>query len=221
MKKQVGTYALIASVWAACVPVHAADDWKKNDVTATAHGAIPDDAVDDTDEIQSAIDAAASSGGPVFIPEGEYKVSKRSGKSYALHVPDDVRIVGAGKGSHIKLDNLSGQAAHVFAVDDDAVNVVFENFHIDGNLAGHSSLPSGNLGCSGITLPGSSNVIIDKMWIMDCVTDSLFLGKGTDEDLCRRVRVTNSHLTGSGRSAVFVASAEDCYFGHNFLRYCA
>ncbi len=45
------------------------------DVTSSKFGATPDDGVDDTDAIQSAIDAAAEAGGGVvFLPKGRYEV---------------------------------------------------------------------------------------------------------------------------------------------------
>lgn len=55
-----------------------------------AYGAKGDNSTDDTTAIQDAIDAISATGGIVFIPAGNYKLTS------ALQVPQQVHIIGAG-----------------------------------------------------------------------------------------------------------------------------
>lgn len=68
----------------------------------TLHGAAGDGTTDDTAAIQSAIDAADPAGGgnaTVYFPPGTYMVTAASGTTapYALDVPADVTLLGAGR----------------------------------------------------------------------------------------------------------------------------
>lgn len=72
------------------------------------YGAVGDGAVDDTSAIQSAIDAAeANSGGLIYFPEGEYKVS---GIEIAS---SDIHLAGTGDKSTIAMSAADGDTVDI------------------------------------------------------------------------------------------------------------
>jgi hypothetical protein len=73
------------------------------------HGAVPGDAIDDTAEIQDAIDEAAfAGGGMVYVPNGVYDVSS------ALTLgADGIQLVGDGAGSVLSMASPGGQVVFV------------------------------------------------------------------------------------------------------------
>jgi hypothetical protein len=65
------------------------------DVTSKLFGAVPDDGNDDTDGIQSAIDAAGSAGGGVvFLPRGRYEVHQKPENGFLRISHDNVILKG-------------------------------------------------------------------------------------------------------------------------------
>jgi F5/8 type C domain/Pectate lyase superfamily protein len=63
-------------------------------VTDDAYGAKGDSTTDDTDAVKKAIAAVATSGGTVFFPPGEYRITS------ALTVPTGVELRGVSEGPH-------------------------------------------------------------------------------------------------------------------------
>ena len=62
-----------------------------------ADGPIPDDGIDDTAALQTAIDElGARGGGELHIPTGQFDLT------LPLHLPDNVQIVGQGYASHLR-----------------------------------------------------------------------------------------------------------------------
>jgi hypothetical protein len=71
-------------------------------VKDSAYGAVGDAATDDTSAIQAAINAAASNGGTVFFPQGNYR------HTAALSVPSNVNLLGVGTlGTTLRLDHAT------------------------------------------------------------------------------------------------------------------
>lgn len=68
------------------------------DVTDPRFGAIPNDGVDDTAAIQSAIDAASNAGGGVvFLPKGRYEIHKSPADGFLRISHDNIIIRGEGR----------------------------------------------------------------------------------------------------------------------------
>src|SRR5438105_438835 len=92
-------------------------------IDVRAYGAVGDGVVDDTSPVQSAITAAASVNGVVFIPIGTYLQT-------GLTVSGNVSLVGSSQnGSILKLKNSSNSTC----VNVTGISVSFSNFTIDCN----------------------------------------------------------------------------------------
>lgn len=119
------------------------------------YGAVPDDGVDDTDEIQAAI-SACSSGEGLIVPAGTFNISS------ALNViTSNIKIFGVGKASLIK---TSSTTAHVFCVigqntyPNDARGVKICNLSIQGPDSGTGA---------GIYVENAHDCIFTNLWISD------------------------------------------------------
>jgi hypothetical protein len=72
-------------------------------IRVTSFGAVGDGVADDTSAIQGAIDAASVSGGVVYLPAGEYRLTRQPGEA-TLTLKSNVTVRGDGVGTHIFLD---------------------------------------------------------------------------------------------------------------------
>jgi hypothetical protein len=143
-----------------------------------AFGAVGDGVTDDTAAIQRAVDAAGG-GGEVVIPAGTFLVTD------CIRVPSNVTFRGIGGSSVLTVpDNYSptliatdvrggSDFAAVVATADDAVNVVFASFRVEGN---GDNQPSMNM--SGILVVRARDVIV-----RDCMANNvIYNGFANDDD---------------------------------------
>ncbi|MBF0468205.1 MAG: virulence factor [Desulfamplus sp.] len=90
-------------------------DLPQFDVTSQQFGAIPDDGVDDTAAIQSAIDAASDAGGGVvFLPGGRYEVHQTPEHGFLRISHDNVIIRGYGQKETILHFGSPGRADRIY-----------------------------------------------------------------------------------------------------------
>ncbi|HEY8291235.1 MAG TPA: glycosyl hydrolase family 28-related protein, partial [Thermomicrobiales bacterium] len=100
------------------------------------YGATGDGQSDDTAAIQATINALPVSGGTVVFPPGTYIVAPTKTRSIAIR--SNLRLIGAGAQSVIKIKDHSGDWPSLFTpkTGDTAVeNVVFEDLSFDSNIA--------------------------------------------------------------------------------------
>jgi Right handed beta helix region len=125
------------------------------DITSLAHGAIPNDGIDDSDAIISAIEAAKVNSKKVLIPVGTFIVNKEisfSGNEYMR-----LQIEGVSWDSII--EHTGGDYAfHVGNGQNITDYVVFRNFSI--RAVSHSGSPS-----SGIYFERAHRALVDHMQI--------------------------------------------------------
>lgn len=111
-------------------------------VYVSLYGATGDGVTDDTDAIQSALDAVPAKGGTVYFPPGRYKVSPRglrygSQDTYgALYPKANTRLLGDGAMSCILLEDGTEKVDVIYARQKNGL--AFEGLQID---AGPRQIP--------------------------------------------------------------------------------
>jgi hypothetical protein len=127
-------------------------------------GARGDGVTNDAPAIQAAINAAVSTGGPVFIPAGTYLIST------PLSIPaiEGLIIQGTGWGSSLKLAN--GVNGYVMQFTGNDTRVVIRDLEIDGNHLQQTATSGG------IDAHGAVACRFDNIHFTFCRDESLFLG---------------------------------------------
>jgi hypothetical protein len=97
-------------------------------------GATGDGRTDDTAAIQAAIDASPATGGTVMLPPGIYIVAPTRTKG--IDFTSNLRVIGAGERSVIKIKDHAGNWQRLFAPRGGASveNVSFEDLSFDANI---------------------------------------------------------------------------------------
>ena len=102
-------------------------------ITEAPYSATGDGVTDDRAAIQSALDAAATSGEAVFIPAGTYLFGRSPSVTFGLNVPANVTIFGVrGKSVLKQMPGMTSTALPMIRVTD-ADNVVIRDLEIHGN----------------------------------------------------------------------------------------
>jgi hypothetical protein len=97
-------------------------------------GAMGDNSTDDSSAIQAALDAAATTGGTVYVPAGTYIIGT------TLTIKDNVTLEGTGVGSTLKSKNSLN--ANLIQTSLTAANTFFvriRQLRLDGNKANNTS----------------------------------------------------------------------------------
>ena len=124
------------------------------------YGAVGDGVVDDTNAIQSAIDAAQG-GGIVFIPVGMYIVNP----SVSLHLTTGVVLSGAGRKSVLKVKDNSAVLNNIVKVEN-ADRVVIKDLSIDGNRA-NQDVSDAVAVHYGVYVAASNNCRVENVYVYD------------------------------------------------------
>ena len=155
------------------------------------HGAQLDGSTDDRDALQSALDAAASSEGTVYIPEGEVLVD---GRVFFKERHNGVTLRGAGSGTHVRLAGGQGGTHSVFHVkgrNEPIQGLTIASLRIDGQKEKQSDTNGWGI----VTYNGgylNQDILIQNVWVHDCAGTNLVLGAaGT--------RVENASVWNAGR----------------------
>lgn len=117
-------------------------------------GAVGDGNTDDTEAIQSAIDAAETDGGIVFVPQGVYLVTPSTG----LSMKSNIHLSGAGHGSILKIPNRANVTGNLLKVES-RTDVVISNLMLDGNRDEQSGSTN-----YGLYVAASQNCKINSVW---------------------------------------------------------
>lgn len=170
-------------------------------------GATADDTSDDTAAIQSAIDAVATKGGTVFIPDGTYLINTRHSGNKGLRLASDMRLQ-LSDGAILKaIPNAYSDYAILYlpAVSD----VIIQG----GTIVGDRNEHSGTTGESGmgIWIASSSRVYIAGVTIRDCWGDGLYVGGNSGCSTIRLCHVISDHNRRQGLSVVYAADVRIQY----------
>lgn len=191
-------------------------------VSITSHGAVANDAGDDTAAFNAAV-VAAGSGGTVWIPTGTFLLGTRP-----TAFPHNITVQGAGMWRSV----LQGVGA---SFTPNAKTIKFYDFQIDGATkqrddaqlqagidAGGNGFGTGSvvqrvwfrhLKVGVWTGPGTTNLTIDSCRIWDVFADGVNLYKGTNNSTVSNTSVRNS---GDDGLAIWSGEGQACY--NNTLR---
>ncbi|WP_276583534.1 glycosyl hydrolase family 28-related protein [Pseudomonas sp. RIT-PI-S] len=170
---------------------------------ARDYGAVGDGVTDDTQAIQAAIDAAAQTGGTVYLPEGTYIVSGNDEIDYdiCLALPSGVSLSGAGAGAtSVKLaDGWAEAITGIVQTLDGASNVGIHDLTIDGNSAHTSGRVDGFTTGTGPWGSGTdTGVSVTGVALVNCSGNGLNAQQGTFG-----LTVSDSVATGNGLDGFF------------------
>ncbi|MBA1245220.1 M10 family metallopeptidase C-terminal domain-containing protein [Pseudomonas japonica] len=165
---------------------------------ARDYGAVGDGTMDDTQAIQAAIDAAAKTGGQVYLSRGTYVVSGDTSQTSGpcLILPSSVSLVGDGAGdTSLKLaDDWSKPVTGIVRAAMDAQDVGLADLTVDGNSASTSGRVDGfSTGAGPWDSGTNTGVTVSGVTFTNCSGNGLNAQQGTFA-----LSVTDSVATGSG-----------------------
>src|SRR6266700_3013829 len=135
------------------------------------YGAYGDGTTDDTAAIQSAINAAATTSGAMYLPPGTYKLT--ASLTLPATLLSGFRMTGAGWGTILALANGVNDYAIKFLEAANGLNgAEFSHFKIDGNCT-HQT------GGGGIEANGATNCLFHNLWIHAPYNDGIHIHNGT------------------------------------------
>lgn len=169
-------------------------------VTPQMYGAKGDGVTDDTEAIQSALDASAL----VYIPDGTYIIDATH-EGYADYdiggiKPNNGQTIMLSKNAILKAKpNSTGfyNVVNIYGVND----VRISGGRIEGERNEHSG--TANEHGYGIAIRGANNVTIENVKAYDCWGDSIIVGYIGYEN-SRNIRIYNCVLHGSRRQGISV-----------------
>ena len=161
-----------------------------------AYGAVGNGTTNDTADIQSCIDAAATVGGGVaYFPNAgpSYGIAK-NGASWCLNLPGNVSMLGQSVEGAV-LFMLAGQAASVRPVQCGGADYYISNITVDGNSANQTV----DEHRAGIFLNGPSRVVISQVEIRFNTGDGIdVFADSTDIDM------DDCYIHNNGRDGVAI-----------------
>lgn len=160
------------------------------------YGAVGDGTTDDTSAIQSALTAAGSAKGAVYIPYSTtpYLADPATG----LSVPSDIEIFGDGAGSVIKVPNSTNASGNLLRIES-KTNVHLRDFVLDGNKANQASGTNYGLYFASTTDSAATNI-----------TTKNFTGVGNHVYDCDRVVINKCISTGNTYHGFEAEQARGC-----------
>lgn len=174
-----------------------------------AYGAKGDGTTDDTASIQSAITAAAVSGGIVFLPQGTYKLTKGS-NTYCLLLATNVTIMGAGVGvtilSSAQQNGAINTSCDVLA-GTSLSNVTVRDLTITGN-AGTGNAADSNNG-AGVYLQSITGFFLYNLQINYMRQIGIQIGTSNGGGACINGIVDNIECVGYHSAVLNVATGND------------
>ena len=182
-------------------------------VSVKDFGAKGDGITDDTLAIQTAIDSVPATGGTVFVPAGDYRISNSIAIGH-----DNTILTGEGAASIIRLMDNANVAGIILPVrysdhldvSNVVHNVTISNLTLDGN---HN--PIIGSGGFGIFVRQASYVTISGMIIKNWSGDGISVSNGlTPND---HVTIENSRFTGVRRNGIHIGDAANTIIRGNYI----
>lgn len=176
----------------------------KNYVTPQMFGAKADGTTDDTQAIQSALDASSY----VYIPDGTYMIDAVSG---GIKPKSNQKIVLSNNAVLKAITN--GEKGYKIVYFEDIDNVHISGGKILGDNATHDPTNGGDSGF-GIHVMYSRNITIENMEISDCWGDCIMLGYNAVDNgdgtyygiQSEDIKIYNCKLHGGRRQGISVVS---------------
>lgn len=137
-------------------------------VNVRSHGAVPNDARDDTAVIQRAIERVSGTGGTVLVPKGRFMVDA----AVSVQLRSNMTLRMARGASLVAVPNALENSAVVTVRDANRVTVAGGS--IVGERAGHMGT-TGEWGHA-LTVTSSRNVVIDGVTARDAWGDGFYIG---------------------------------------------
>ncbi len=182
---------------------------------ATDYGAVFNGSTDDATALQSAINAAATSGKPLVLASGTAIVGT------ALSVSAAVTIIGSGRQSTI-LKAASGLNDYVisFTGGESGVGVVgahFSDFTVNGNSTNQTA-------GGGIKADGAVQCSFERLHLTNCYNWGLKLGPVTGGTFGHHNRISKCLFDQGGSSAgygggVWITSSDENWFNESDFEY--
>lgn len=160
-------------------------------------GAAGDGKQDDRKAIQDAVDSVSKSGGSIYIPPGEYALSRDEQHFCGVRLYSNTQLIGSGRGNTILkwMDSVPDDSHHyVVAANEGFVeNVTIRDLTIDGNKSRTDK--DFNIVGEGIEMDGR-NICISNVHIKDV------LGEGIDCDRSDGIMIHNCIIENSGGNGI-------------------
>lgn len=183
---------------AAVVSVWLAGAARAEEVSVREFGARGDGLRDDSAAVQAALD----SGLPVYLPAGNYLISR------TLMVSSGTRLRGSGAATVLKKRNEMD--ARVIQNADPSGNrdIYLADFRIDGSRR-EDTYRSGR---DGVLLSRCEDCTIERLQVDNCLNDGLIIEYGT------RNRISETKCNGNAKDGLYLSGTEHCTLSRNDCR---
>lgn len=163
--------------------------------------AVSDDTVDDTKQIQEAIDYVSNKGGGVVnFPKGKYLIDAVK----SIQLRDNITLKFKN-GSTLKALPNNAAGYEILRIHDVKSVAILGKVKIVGERNEHI----GNTGewGMGISIKGAENVRVENSLIQDCWGDGLYIGKTEKKNFSKNITIKNLEFQNNRRQGISVISA--------------
>jgi hypothetical protein len=163
------------------------------------YGATPNDDADDTAAVSKALAACdKAGGGTVFVPAGDFQITRQGAESPILVVPSNTTLAGEGAASILRFPKRASESNFWRMLGngpEGAKNVVIRDLHLDGGNT-HTSygkgVPEHNHGIFLYAKEAAiENVVVERMLIENFSGDCVAIGQGCRNMTIRDVAMRN------------------------------
>lgn len=170
-------------------------------VNVKSYNAISDDDIEDTQQIQKAIDyVSAEGGGAVTFPKGVYLIDAIK----SIKLRNNVTLQFE-EGSTLKALPNNAESYEILEIH----NV--ENVSIQGevNFIGERDQHQGKTGewGMGLSIRGSKDVSIKDITIQDCWGDGIYVGSTKQQSYSKNITIENAVIKNNRRQGISIISA--------------
>jgi hypothetical protein len=160
-----------------------------NGLSVTTFGAMGDGVTDDRAAIQSALDAAASGTGELYVPPGTYSVGQLGSISLAVH--GKVHLHGAGQDQTV-LQQAPGVGPSVRLMTVSGDGVVIEDLMIDGNKRAQTK----NEQRHGLFVTATDGLLVQRVTARNFTGDGFYLYSNVNHSRFVQVVATGNDRNG-------------------------
>ncbi|MFS0637365.1 right-handed parallel beta-helix repeat-containing protein [Mesobacillus foraminis] len=164
--------------------------------------AVANDKIDDTENIQKAIDSLNGKEGEIVFPKGIYLIN--AGNSIKLK--NNVTL-SFEKGTVFKALPNELAAYEIFEIHDVKNVKLLGSFRIIGDRKEHQG-DTGEWGF-GISIRGSENIYIENSIIEDCWGDGIYIGASPNKNFNKNIVLKRPVLKSNRRQGISIISAID------------
>lgn len=158
----------------------------------------------DEDTINAALNSlAAGVRGVVYLLEGTYDIRS----SPVQITSDNVALVGAGKGTVLRIGNNGSTDKAIYVLGD---RVLISQLSIDGNKSNNTNE------IAGIYLWGVESFKIDKVWVENMTGDGIVI-EGDPAAPSRHNIIVNSCIRNNDKNGIRIYKSDDNIISGNFI----